>query len=136
IASRMWQETGALTVLVPEIADVSVESVRALDHAALPGLPRRPGRRLVRFAVLFSGVAPDQVFRAATRLRFSKHDAQWIQTIVGHWQSVSPTLADGLVRGDLDGAAVRRLIARVGRLQLGAFFRVSSAKWRGQGEFT
>ena len=128
-ALRMWRESGALTVLVPELAAVSEETLRALDHAAAPGPPRRPGRRLARIAVLFGDVPSEKAYDAATRLRFSKHDAQWIQTLVDRWQRVGPGLSDVLGRGRLDAAAIRRLIATIGRLQLGAFFRVAAARW-------
>jgi len=129
-AFDLWRQSGALQVLVPELAALSEEAIRALDRAAQPGLARRPGRRLVRLAVLFSDVRPTDVLRAATRLRFSKHDAQWIAGIVERWHSHGEAISKALdAAGSPDARVIRRWIAAIGRLQLGAFFRVASARW-------
>lgn len=130
-ALTMWKESGALRVLVPELADASETALHALDCAARPGPATKPGRRLTRLAILFSDVPATDVFRAATRLRFSKHEAQWISTIVERWQALEPAMSDALSRGgaSADAPSVRRWIAAIGRLQLGAFFRVAGARW-------
>lgn len=128
-AMTLWRESGALQVLVPELASVNDEVLRALDCAAQPGLPRKPGRRLTRLAVLLSDVPADAVFGVATRLRFSKHEAQWIATIVERWRALDPTMSKALGDGAPDAAAVRRWIATIGRPQLAAFFRVAAARW-------
>ena len=128
-ALRLWRESGAMSVLVPELADVGDETLRAVDCAAQPGLSRRPGRRLGRIAVLMSDVPAAQALRAATRLRFSKHEAQWIASIVERWQAVAPAMAKELEGGEPDSTRVRRWIAAIGRLHLGAFFRLASARW-------
>lgn len=127
-ALTLWRESGALKVLVPELANISDEALRALDCAAQPGLPRKPGRRLSRLAVLFSDV-PTDVFGVASRLRFSKHEAQWITSIVERWQSLEPAMSKSLRGAKLDAASLRRWIATIGRPQLAAFFRVASARW-------
>jgi tRNA nucleotidyltransferase (CCA-adding enzyme) len=128
-ALALWISSGAARVLVPEIESASDESRRATDCAAQPGLPRRPGRRLTRLAVLFSDVPAAKVEAAAMRLRFSKHDGQWLSSIIGAWQKLDAPMSQRLSTGAPDGADVRRWIAAVGRTQLGAFFRLSSARW-------
>ncbi len=129
-ALGMWRASGALQVLIPELAAITDETLLALDSAAQPALPRRPGRRLTRFAILFSETAPTAALQAATRLRFSKNDAQWIAGIVECWQGHGQRLAAALAREiEPDSRDVRRWIAGIGRLRLGAFFRVASARW-------
>jgi len=128
-AMRLWRESGAFQVLIPELANVSDEALRALDCAARPGLPKKPGRRLTRLAVLFSDVPATDAFRVASRLRFSKHEAQWIAANAERWQTLGPAISDALARATPDATSVRRWIAAVGRLQLGAFFRLAEARW-------
>jgi tRNA nucleotidyltransferase/poly(A) polymerase len=134
-ALRMWISTGAAGVLVPELVGgaggrgISDEALSALDCSAQPGLSRRPGRRLARLAVLFSDMPFGKVFEAATRLRFSKHEAQWIASIVQRWQGIGAAMAEQLTQGEPDGKWVRRWIAGIGRPQLSAFFRLASARW-------
>jgi tRNA nucleotidyltransferase (CCA-adding enzyme) len=125
-ALRLWKDAGALRVLIPELQDVSDDVLRAVDCAAQPGLASRPGRRLIRLAVLMTDVPAGQVLELTTRLRFSKHESQWIAALVERWQT-SGTEAASVLAGQ--GAPVRRLIARVGRTHLSAFVRVLSARW-------
>jgi tRNA nucleotidyltransferase (CCA-adding enzyme) len=128
-AITRWRESGALAVLVPELGDLSQEALRALDFAAQPGLAKRPGRRVTRLALLFSDVPADRVFDIASRLRFSKHEAQWIAAIVGRWQSLGPIMAEALRVGQPDSRTVRRWIAAIGRMEIGAYFRLAAARW-------
>jgi tRNA nucleotidyltransferase (CCA-adding enzyme) len=125
-ALALWLSSGAAKVLVPEIDAASEESRLATDCAARPGLPRRPGRRLTRLAILFSDVAPDAAEDAALRLRFSKHDAQWLSAIIRAWHALDAAMSG---RGAIESAQVRRWVAAIGRTQLGAFFRLASARW-------
>jgi tRNA nucleotidyltransferase (CCA-adding enzyme) len=130
-AMRLWRDSGSIQVLVPELASVSEETLRALDCAAQPaaGLAKRPGRRLARLAVLFSDLPADDAFAVATRLRFSKHEAQWISMMGERWHDLGHTMAEALTGGEPDATSVRRWIARIGRPQLSAFFRVAAARW-------
>jgi tRNA nucleotidyltransferase (CCA-adding enzyme) len=127
-ALRLWVESGAVRVLLPELAE-SPGGIDAVDHAAQPGLARRPGRRLVRLAALFSAVPAPRTLAAATRLRFSKHDAHWISGLVERWQAVGTRMGDALSGGDANPAALRRWVAEVGRVSLGGFFRLAEANW-------
>jgi tRNA nucleotidyltransferase (CCA-adding enzyme) len=127
-ALRLWKESGALGVLVPELADVPDEVLAAVDCAAQPGLASRPGRRLVRLAVLFSDAPPMAALGAATRLRFSKHEGQWLSTLVERWAQAGEAMATALQSGGPTAANVRRTVSGIGRLNLAAFFRVASAR--------
>jgi len=128
-ALRMWKDSGALAVLVPELVEAD-ESVRAVDCAARPSLSRRPGRRLTRMAVLFSGLSPVVAYRAAMRLRFSKSDAQWIAAVAERWHELGDAMTRALMSGgEPDASAGRRWVATIGRPMLHGFFRVASARW-------
>ena len=128
-ALEMWRDCGALAVLVPELAAVSDEALHALDCAAMPGLPRKPGRRLTRLAVLLSDVPAPSVFGLTSRLRFSKADGQWVAGLVARWQSLDREMAGRLLAAPADAREIRRWIAAIGRTNLPAFFRLASARW-------
>ena len=137
-ALRRWRDAGALGVLMPQLS-LSEEVLAALDCAAQPGPARRPGRRLVRLAVLFSELDGAQTSRLATRLRFSKQETQWLAMLVETWRALDHELAHTLAGGNVTDTQVRRWVARIGRMNLGAFFRVASARWRareGRGDGT
>jgi tRNA nucleotidyltransferase (CCA-adding enzyme) len=127
-AFTLWRESGALQVLIPELANVSDEVLSALDCAARPALTRRPGRRLNRIATLFSDIPAADVLRATTRLRFSNAEAQWITAMVERWLALDPAMTASLA-AEPASATVRRWVAAVGRLRLGAFYRLASARW-------
>lgn len=133
-AIELWLETGAMKTLVPDLASVSAEAVQALDHAAVPGLPRRPGRRLVRLAILASDLDAGKAMSLATRLRFSKHDAQWLSALVERWRKLDPEMSTGLAGQSAEGAVLRRWVARIGRTYLPAFFRIAEARWAARRE--
>lgn len=128
-AVRLWRDGGAMQVLIPELADASEEAVAAVDCAAQPGLERRPGRRLTRIAVLMSDLTPGEATRVATRLRFSKHESQWLAGLVERWRQLDTAMSEVLARGQPSGAEVRRWVAAIGRTNLGAFFRIAYARW-------
>ena len=131
-ALRMWEASGALAVLVPELRDAD-DSIRALDYAARPSLARRPGRRLTRMAVLFSALPPSDALRVAMRLRFSKNDAQWIAQVAERRHGVGRAIAEALTGGnEPDASTVRRWVAAIGRPMLHGFFRVAAALWAAQ----
>ena len=128
-ALQLWKRSGALAVLIPELADVADEVLAALDCAAQPGPRGRPGRRLTRIAVLFSGMAPVAAHAVATRLRFSKHESQWISSLVERWQQAGESIAAAVSAGGPTDGNVRRAVAQIGRLNLPAFFRIASARF-------
>lgn len=128
-ALHKWQESGAAKVLVPELDSASAEALRAVDAAARPGLARRPGRRLTRLATLFSDVPAAGIEPLALRLRFARHDADWMTALVSAWQELDGPMSERLASGSLSAATVRRWIAAIGRPRLPAFFRLADARW-------
>lgn len=128
-ALQMWEQSGALGVLLPELVGAG-EAMRAVDHAARPGLPRRPGRRLTRMAVLFSDLDSSDAFGVAQRLRFSNADAKWIAQIASRWRELAPSMTSALLaEAEPDATAVRRWVSAIGRPMLHGFFRVAAAHW-------
>jgi tRNA nucleotidyltransferase/poly(A) polymerase len=131
-ALRLWRQSGAMQVLLPELLGAD-EALLAVDCVAQPGPSRRPGRRVARFAVLFSEMPAAAAQSLATRLRFSRHDAQWIAMLVDRWHAlggrIAATLAGEAGKAVATDADVRRWIATIGRTHLPAFFRLASARW-------
>ena len=128
-ALRMWRESGAAAVLLPELDAASELALAAVDCAAMPGPRRKPGRRLVRHAVLFGDASANAIAALAARLRFSRQEGQWIAALAERWQSLGAELAGALAAGEPDRATVRRWVARIGRTHLHDFFRVTAARW-------
>ncbi len=131
-ALTRWREAGAFRALVPSLAGVGDETLRALDCLAAPGLPQRPNRRIHRLALLFSDVpARDGTLTAAlTALRSSKMEMTWIAALAQRWQALGGPVAAALASdGSITDAQVRRWVADIGRLHLGGFFRLASARW-------
>jgi tRNA nucleotidyltransferase/poly(A) polymerase len=122
-ALRLWKDSGALGVLIPELDAVSDAVLRAVDCAAMPGLPRRPGRRVVRLAVLVSELPAEQIERLTKRLKFSNDEARWIAALSERWHVIGSRPLPA------DPAALRRWVAMVGRTYLSSFVRVASARW-------
>lgn len=127
-ALTKWREAGALDVLLPELA-AHDDGIAALDCTPVPGPATRSGRRLTRMAVLFSGLPAEEALALALRLRFSKHDAQWIARIAGRWRTLSDAMARALTGHGPTPGQVRRWIAAIGRPMLPMFFRVAAARW-------
>ena len=122
-ALRLWKESGALEVLIPELGSVPQVVLRGVDCAAQPGLPRRPARRLVRLAVLMSELPIEQIERLTRRLKFSNDEARWIAGLVERWHACGSKPLPG------EPAALRRWVATVGRTHLASFLRLASARW-------
>jgi len=129
-AFAMWKSTGAFATLIPTLASVSDEALSVADYLPLPGNTTRPQRRLVRMAALFAVLNPAAVTRALTDLRFSKHDAQWIATVVARWQEIGAEIEAVGAKGDMPAdVVVRGWVARIGRLHVGAVLRLGMAVW-------
>ncbi len=136
-ALARWREAGALATLVPALAGVSDETLRALDCLARPGLAQRPNRRIHRMAALFSDVpaVDGRIAAALTALRCSKLEMTWIQALVERWQTIGAAIGDALMSGPaVSDAQTRRWVAAVGRLYLPGFFRLASAHWAARRE--
>ncbi len=129
-----YREAGIFAALVPSLADAPAARFAAIDHLARPGLPGRPARRALRLAALFvePGVAPPRdLDRTLKALKYSNVEAR---TAVALAQAVATLAVDGALDGALDGAALRRAVARVGRLDLPAVARLLWARAAAEGQ--
>jgi tRNA nucleotidyltransferase (CCA-adding enzyme) len=132
-ALALWRESGALSVLVPALANVNGLTLTAVDCVPAPPsgvAPRQRARRIARFAVLFSGLDGAAAGVALASLRFSKADATAVTTVVERWRAAGPAMERALSRGEpVDDAAVRRWVADIGRINVPLVMRVASALW-------
>jgi tRNA nucleotidyltransferase (CCA-adding enzyme) len=125
-ALRLWRDSGALATLVPALAGVEDRVLDAIDCLAMPGLPTRPRRRLDRLAMLFLETADPTTVLSA--LKFSKQDTSWIAGLVATWRDVGSELVSAIVSdAPPPDAQVRRWVARIGRLRIGALMRILDA---------
>jgi tRNA nucleotidyltransferase (CCA-adding enzyme) len=130
-AFGLWKATGAFETLVPKLASVSDEGLVIPNHMPMPGLERRPNRRLLRIAGMFSTLDGPSVAKTLTDLRFSKQDISWISTVVGRWRELGDDIGGALVTGErVTDATVRRWVAAIGRLHVGAVMRLAIAAWK------
>lgn len=129
-ALERWRASGAFAALVPALASVPDEVLKAVDALPLPGPPTRPLRRALRFAALLSGCEVKAVERTLRDLRASNQEIAVIASLVERWARNGESLGDTLASGMLPSAAdLRRLAASVGRLRVTAFVRLAAARW-------
>jgi tRNA nucleotidyltransferase (CCA-adding enzyme) len=128
-ALAMWQATGAFATLIPALANVSPHDLSMVDYLAQPSTRRRPGRRAARFAGLLSSLDAKAAGQVMTALRASRAEIQTVQTLVDRLHSFAPIAAEQFAVGTPTDAQVRRWVARLGRLEIGAVMRLVSAKW-------
>ncbi len=129
-AFARWRDAGAFASVVPTLAQVGDETLRAIDALPRPGLPGRPLRKTLRFAALFSEGGGKQAEQALRDLRFSNQDIANVSALVDRWNRYAPTLTEMLTTGVLpDDAELRRIAAGVGRLRVAAFVRLAAARW-------
>jgi tRNA nucleotidyltransferase (CCA-adding enzyme) len=131
-ALGLWRDTGALSVLVPALAESSDLTLGTLDR-----LPRhdsggraRPQRTSNRLAALFLDVSPGAVRQAMQDLRMSKHESNWVVGLAERWQRLGAEIAAALMAGPVGDAQLRRWVASLGRLESGAFLRIALARWQ------
>ncbi len=145
-ALRMWRESGALSVLVPRLAELDAITVASLDCLAQPGRPiggdtpaagrsvaRADARRLARLAAMFLAMPPEAARQVLKALRFSNADAEWIASLAAAWQLIGPemehTLSGG---GPVPDDAIRRWVAAAGRTRIASLLRIAAARWSAQ----
>ncbi|MGE5099120.1 MAG: CCA tRNA nucleotidyltransferase [Deltaproteobacteria bacterium] len=129
-ALKIWQSTGAFATLLPALADASAEALSVADYLAMPGPATRPARRATRFAGVLLGLSAKQAESVLVSLKASRHETQAVAMLIERWHSHGQSVADAFV-GDrpIADAEVRRWVANVGRLQIGAFMRLANAVW-------
>ncbi len=130
-AFRLWRDTGALAVLVPALAGTNDLAFSTLDFLPRDGAAGRrvPQRTTNRLAALFLDVPESTAGAVLQALRFSRSDAVWCVAIVDRWRQLHAQIEAGVEVDTYSDADVRRLLARIGRLHVGALLRVASARW-------
>ncbi|MBX7119803.1 MAG: hypothetical protein K1X31_12450 [Gemmatimonadaceae bacterium] len=117
-----YREGGIFATLVPALATAPATRFRAIDHLARPGLTGRPHRRALRLAALFvepGQVPPRDLERTLKALKYSNVEARAAVALAGAAGALSWPLDPALGEGML-----RRVVARVGRLDLPSLARI------------
>ncbi len=124
-----YREAGILTALVPALAEAPTVRFRTIDFLARPGRLRRPARRALRMAALFAEpgaavpVASDRTLKA---LRCSNEEIALARVVMEALGAVPSILA--MSERFHAGAALRRFVATIGRLQVPLVARVLWAR--------
>ena len=130
-ALRLWRDTGALAVLAPSLAGLDELALETLDRMPRDGASGllAPQRTVNRVAALFLDVPAARVREALVALRFSKHDTNWVVSVVERWSLLGGPIAERIAGGAPQDVEVRRWLGQIGRLHAGAFVRVAGARW-------
>ena len=132
-AFSYWRDSGALAVLVPLLVPVPPEFFVAIDQVPLPTRAYRPERAalrsLVRLALPFLPLGGVGARAALTALRASNSDIAFASAVSDSWTGVSAELERRMAAAQLDGAALRRIVARIGRLRVHGTMRAFAAVW-------
>jgi tRNA nucleotidyltransferase (CCA-adding enzyme) len=134
VALEVWQSTGALATLVPQLAGVSKDALSIPDYLAVPGLPTRPARRVNRFAGLLLAIGSHAAGDILVALRGSRSEIQSVTTLTARWENHGTPITTALLSGrPVSDAAVRKWVSGIGRLQVASFMRVANAVWHTAG---
>jgi tRNA nucleotidyltransferase (CCA-adding enzyme) len=129
-AFRMWRDSGALGALIPALAGITDLQLAALDHLRIPGLPKRPQRKIMRLTGLFSGANPRDVTQTLRALRFSNAEIKWISGVLTVWHDLSNEMKHSLMELSAPADAVlRRWAAIAGRTRFASVLRLADALW-------
>ena len=129
-AIERWNASGAMAVLIPELADPPPTLRAALDYLSPPGPPNRADRVINRLTALFLPVPPARLGRMLRDLRFSNSDSRWIADLATRWHELDDEMSRALLgTAPLDARIARRWAARAGRTRLRALFRIAAAVW-------
>lgn len=117
-----YRDAGIFGALVPSLAGAPAERFLAVDRLARPGLRGRPNRRALRLAALFvqpGSPPPRELERTLKALKYSNVEVR---------ETLALAHAAGALAAPLDlaldGERLRRVVAKVGRLDLPALARM------------
>lgn len=129
----VWRDAGAFRSLIPQLASAPNDALLVPDHLAQPGLARRPARRVLRYAGLLASLPADAGSDVMTALRASRQEIQVVSLLISRWHAIGPDVTSALLHQQpIAAVQVRRWVAAIGRLQIGAFMRLASAVWSAQ----
>jgi hypothetical protein len=129
-----YRDAGIFAQLVPLLAEAPAARFRAIDFLARPGLARSPDRGMLRLAALFvePGVAPSATLEGA--LKTLKCSTVEIRATLALAEAAGRLpLAAGTMGALDDPAALRRLVASVGRMLVPGLTRVLWARAKAEG---
>lgn len=142
---RMWRDAGAFAALVPELARVSDLVLSAIDAICLPGAAgdlaaatdrakaRADQRRLLRLALLFAELDPDDADRTLRALRFSNLQTNQIVNLLRCWHALGAEMTSSTTSaGQVQAAQIRRWASVSGRPAFALLIRLAAARWAAQ----
>ena len=128
-AFRLWRESGALGVLVPQLAHTPPAAFDALDRLPQPRAGGRPYRKALRLAAFFGNAGSKGAAAAMTALRFSKADTNLVALLTDRASRLGTAIEAAVHAGRPDDAAIRRWVALTGRLNVATVMRLLEAGW-------
>lgn len=142
---RMWRDAGAFASLVPELARVSDLALSAIDAVCLPGAAgdlaaasdrakaRADQRRLLRLALLFAELEPDDAERTLRALRFSNQQTAQIVHLLRTWHTLGAEITSSITAAPRAPAPqIRRWASVAGRPAFALVIRLAAARWAAQ----
>jgi len=133
IAFAHWRNAGALAVLVPALAEMGSDCFAAIDQVPLAGASARPERAslraLTRLALPFVPLGGAGAKAALTALRASNADIAFAVALAESWTTVGVALEVVAASRTADDAALRRVVARIGRMRVHGTLRAFAAIW-------
>jgi tRNA nucleotidyltransferase (CCA-adding enzyme) len=132
-AFARWRDSGALAALLPRLVPIAPEFFAAIDH-----VPRASGtarveraslRRLTRLALPFMPLGGRDAVAALNGMRASNAEASFAGALAEAWGGAGDELAAVAMEPVLPGAALRRIVARIGRLRVHGTLRAFAAVW-------
>jgi tRNA nucleotidyltransferase/poly(A) polymerase len=137
-AFERWRTSGALAVLVPSLADVGQANFGAIDHVPLASattrVERASLRTLTRLALPFMTLGGREARAALVALRASNADIAFAVAVAESWVTSSDDLATLAETPDADVVALRRIVARIGRMRVHGTLRAFAAMWAARRE--
>jgi tRNA nucleotidyltransferase domain 2 putative len=67
--------------------------------------------------------------RGPIMLSWSKQRTRWLEALATAWAALGPEIESALTAGTPRPAQIRRWVARIGRVNTHAFFRIAAARW-------
>ncbi|HEV8365390.1 MAG TPA: CCA tRNA nucleotidyltransferase [Gemmatimonadaceae bacterium] len=142
---RLWRDAGAFATLVPELARVSDVALSAIDAICAPGSAgdlavatdrakaRADQRRLLRLALLFAELDPDDADRTLRALRFSNQQTAQIVQLLRTWHTLGAEITSSATADDrVPAPQIRRWASVAGRPAFALLIRMAAARWAAQ----
>jgi len=129
VAFELWRSSGAFASLLPPLAGLEPFALRAPDCLPMPGRVARPARRSLRFAALLSSLTTREAAAVMASLKSSRVEAQLVESLVDKWRRYGGEIRRSLAEGPPSDSQVRKWVAAIGRLDVGAFMRLAAGLW-------